>query len=174
MPPHRDLTGSTFGRLRVVQRAEIRNGCSWWHCQCECGTQTTVPIGSLQSGRTKSCGCLQDSQRSRMGQANKTHGKTKTAEYRIWAHMKQRCHNPKDEAFIDYGGRGITVCPRWFDSFENFLADMGHRPSAEHSIDRIDSDGLYAPDNCRWATFSEQNKNRSFNRKLTRRRNVAT
>jgi hypothetical protein len=162
MPPHRSLVGHVYGRLRVLRLAEIRNGCSWWQCECKCGNQIVVSVGNLQSKNTHSCGCLQHEQRVKMGRANRTHGDAtqETPEYKAWAGMKMRCFNPNDSAFIDYGARGITVCDRWSSSFQNFLADMGRRPSDEHSLDRINNDGPYAPDNCRWATRSQQSSNR--------------
>lgn len=102
---------------------------------------------------------------SRTGQANKTHGESRTVEYRAWARMIHRCYNETDIKFNLYGGRGIRVCGRWLASYETFLADMGRKPTRGHSLDRKESDGMYEPSNCRWATSSEQNKNRRpFNR----------
>jgi len=101
---------------------------------------------------------------------NTTHGATvggtTTPEFRTWCHIRSRCLNPNNKFYSDYGGRGITVCQRWLDAFENFLADMGPRPSVKHSIDRIDNDGNYEPGNCRWATISEQARNTRQNRNI--------
>jgi hypothetical protein len=103
-----------------------------------------------------------------------THALSRIDEYRIWASMKNRCHNPRDQGYAGYGGRGIQVCPRWRDSFENFIADMGRRPSKKHSIDRIENAGDYEPSNCRWATWKEQNNNLRTNRLLTLRGTTKT
>lgn len=130
--------------------------------RCSCGTEKSVPGRNLRPEVTVSCGCHQ---RATVLQRLLKHGdtsrKTRTAEYRCWAHIKDRCFNPNDRAFHNYGGRGITVCARWRDGYENFLADVGRRPSPKHSIDRYpDNDGNYEPDNVRWATKSEQQRNR--------------
>ena len=156
-----DLTGRKFGRLSVIARAGISNGEATWRCSCECGNTAVVRGYYLRNKVTQSCGCLHSEVSSKVYQnLRKTHGMTGTLEHTSWDQMRQRCMNPKHHAWKDYGGRGITVCSEWMNSFESFFRDMGRRPSVKYSLDRIDNDGNYEPGNCRWADWATQNRNR--------------
>ena len=158
-----DLAGHKYGLLTVVAYEGATNGPKperLWSCACDCGNTKIVRQNNLRSGHTQSCGCHM---RNQTRKANLKHGMVNTSTYTIWCLMKARCYQPSNISYGNYGAKGITVCDRWKDSFENFLADMGERPSKKHSIDRIDNLKGYSPDNCRWATSSEQNRNYSKN-----------
>jgi hypothetical protein len=152
-----------FGRLIVVSAAERgKRGLMRWNCLCACGASYAVYDFALKSG-TQSCGCL----RAVSNKSRAKHGMKNTPEYHSWTGMIGRCYNRNNGKYSDYGGRGITVCDQWRTSFEQFFADMGPRPSPQHSIDRIDNDGNYEPSNCRWATVAQQCRNRRNNHLLT-------
>lgn len=153
-----DLVGCVFGQLTVEALDGVKNGETYWRCRCECGGVKVVRLVCLRRGNTKSCGCAYS--------RPKTHGGCYTPEYRSWAAMHGRCTNPENPSYHRYGGRGITVCERW-NEFNAFLSDMGERPSAKHSIDRIDGNGNYEPSNCRWATVQQQSDNKERTVKIT-------
>lgn len=157
--PMLDLVGSTFGRLTVVRFADVAHG-SRWECRCACGNTRTVHGSQLTKGATVSCGCW------RRTRKDKGTGPSSTPEYRAWVAMRHRCTDENHADYPSYGGRGIRMCDRWLNSFEAFLADMGPRPTPEHSIDRRDNDSHYEPGNCRWATVEQQNRNKR-NTRLT-------
>lgn len=158
-----DLVGRRFDRLLVLVRAgNAENGKTRFSCQCECGREKIVSGEHLRRGLIKSCGCYRVEFGRKVGSSFSTHRMTDTPEYQVWANMKDRCSNKRNGSFDRYGGRGIEVCDRWLGSFENFLADMGKRPSPNHSLDRWpNNDGNYDPGNCRWATRSQQQKNKN-------------
>ena len=163
-----ELIGLKFQRLMVIAdggRCKKQN--ILWLCRCDCGNETTVRGYDLKSGKVKSCGCYNREKQSNLKHGQAGSGKKRNPVYSIWASLIQRCVNPNDRSWKHYGGRGIAVCDRWRESFENFLADMGERPTPKHSIDRIDVNGNYEPGNCRWATVSEQNLNRRNNTLIT-------
>jgi hypothetical protein len=146
-----NITGSTFGRLTVLERGKTKGG--YWLCECICGKQLEVRTTSLNNGTTRSCGCLALELISTKG------GRSKEYAAKSWYSMLDRCNNPNNPEYLSYGGRGITVCSRWMNSLEDFLRDMGDRPEGM-SLDRIDVNGNYEPSNCRWASDKEQARNK--------------
>lgn len=154
--------GETFGRLTVVSEAERVKGKRQVVCQCSCGKTTVVRVELLRNGKAKSCGCLRSEV---VASKNHVHGKSESPEYRVWANMMQRCYVESSDRYKQYGGRGIRVCERWHLA-ANFLADMGPRPSPEHSIERTDNDADYSPKNCIWATAQQQQRNTTRTSKI--------
>jgi len=155
-PWAKDETGNVYGKLTVIEFSHVKSEI-YWRCRCECGNATLVAGSKLRRGSTQSCGCNRETQGGGHG----------TPEYRSWREMKRRCYNSSYREYHLYGGRGIAICDRWRTSFTNFLADMGPKPSPLHSIDRLDNDGNYEPDNCRWTTPMEQGQNTRKARLLT-------
>lgn len=162
----RDLNGQKFNRWTVLSFAYIKDGKAWWNCKCECGTEKAVMGTALTGGGSQSCGCARvDFSRER----NTTHGLSKTHPlFSVWQGIHARCkgYNPKDiPCYVD---KGITVCDRWNgpDGFVNFIEDMGERPEGAQ-IDRVDNSKGYSPENCRWVTCKENQRNRGTNRNIT-------
>jgi hypothetical protein len=174
MSPIVDRTGQRYGRLTVVALAgRASNGDALWRCGCDCGGEVEVSASNLRTRHTRSCGCLMRDTAAAMGAqhggANVRHGHSrggrKSPEFHAYTHAKQRCTNPNTKGFEHWGGRGIEFR---YSSFEEFLADVGLRPSPKLSLDRIDNDGHYEPGNCRWATRSVQNANQRPRRRVRR------
>lgn len=165
------IIGIKFNRLTAIKTLPaIKQYKKRVLCRCDCGKECIVEAYALCSGKSKSCGCLKRDillKRSTIhGEKNRTKA---TAEYTSWCRMKRRCYNKNDISFPLYGGRGIKVCERWLNSYDNFLADMGRRPSPNHSLDRYpnNTDGNYEPSNCRWATNEQQMGNKRTNKWYT-------
>lgn len=149
-----DISGTTFGYLTAIERHSKTNGGRWkWLCNCLCGKQYIVSVSDLRNGKTVSCGC-----RKKSGHLVRKHGMKGSPEYITWVAMRNRCNNPNNPDYKYYGGRGIAVCQKWSD-FLHFYKDMGCKPSG-YSIERIDVNQGYYPENCKWIPMSEQSKNR--------------
>lgn len=164
-----DLTGQKIGRLTVVERGpNTGQGRAQWLCRCACGSEKLVKAENLSGGHTKSCGCLGNEQRRMNANSRSLTPKERklSPTKRTWEAMIRRCTDPKMPNFHKYGGRGITVCDRWRHSFSDFIADMGEKPDGM-SLDRVDNQGHYTAENCRWATPEEQSNNRRGNRFIT-------
>lgn len=166
---HLDRTGEIYGRLTVISPAKNSKpyasnpyGHTRWNCKCDCETEITVRTTNLRSGNTKSCGCLHSEV---VTERNTTHGLSRTKEYHAWKAARDRCLNPNNAYYKDYGGRGITMHPEWQESFEAFLEHIGPCPSPELSIDHINNDGHYEPGNLRWATRKQQRASQRPKRK---------
>lgn len=158
-----------YGRLIVLAKADTKYSAML--CLCDCGTQKVIRTNALHRGATQSCGCLRKERAAvATAKAHFKHGDASggksTVEYGAWISMKDRCLNPNEPYFYAYGGRGITICAEWLASFKTFLSDMGRKPTPKHSLDRINNDGNYEPGNCRWATATEQQRNKRNIRKI--------
>lgn len=141
--------GQKYNSLTVIKYSHKEGSFKYYICKCDCGNEKAFSIYNIIKGYSKTCGC-----------ALIKHGRHLTSEFTAWREIRYRCFNKKAKHYPQYGGRGITVCDRWMESFNNFFEDMGERPTPKHSLDRINNDGNYEPSNCRWATKQEQSNNR--------------
>lgn len=157
----RDISGIKLNYLTAVNYVGSDGKKSLWKIRCDCGKEFIMPATEFLKGKQKSCGCMRH---KLISQANTKHGKSKNPLYHIWRSMKERCTVPTAQAWENYGGRGIKVCSRWLESFENFWEDMSPDYQPGLTLDRIDVNGDYTPANCRWASFKEQGRNKRTNR----------
>lgn len=159
------IIGDIINGCEIIRDAN--NGKTPRECIFKCGycnNEFQVRLTSVTSGNTNSCGCYK---KKALAERVKTHGLSKTSEFNIWQHIKDRCFNSNNKKYKHYGGRGIKVCKEWIESFEQFLMDMGSRPTIKHTIERIDTNGDYCKGNCKWATKKEQNRNRTITKYVT-------
>lgn len=166
MPHIKDITGNVYGSLTVIKFDYIKNHRTYWICKCVCGNHRSVYLRNIKRQFT-TCYCKRMKSRYRESVA-------KTKEYYVWLHIKSRCYNENDKGYKNYGARGIIVCDEWLKSFSRFLLDMGIAPSKTHSVDRIDNSGNYQPDNCRWATATEQQNNTRRNKLIEYNNQIKT
>lgn len=162
----RDITGQRFGNLIALHLAETKvtetktpgrlRYRRFWLLRCDCGREITADVSNILGGKIVSCGCVKI---ERIGKLNRTHGLSQTPEYTVWKMMLTRCYDEKHKGYKNYGGRGITVCDRWRNDFTAFYADMGQRPFARYTLERRNNNGNYGPENCYWATLSQNLRN---------------
>lgn len=162
-----ELKGKRFGMLTLLYRVgKNRWGDPIFKFKCDCGNEKDILYGSVRRGKTVSCGCYNMTKNINISPTTKTHGEAGTPDYMIWASIKSRCYCETNKDYNNYGARGIKVCDRWKESYENFIKDMGHRQSFDYSIEREDVNGDYCPENCYWLLKSLQAKNRRNNTEL--------
>ncbi len=159
-------SGDVFGRLTAIEFTRVRNGNPAWICKCQCGNTKTVVEFHLRKGLVKSCKCWSRDFGRIQGKRGAKHGKTHSRVWETWRHMRERCESTDHKSWSNYGGRGIAVCLAW-DDFAAFYRDMGDPPSSTSTLDRIDSNGDYCKENCRWIHYAAQARNRSSNRLIT-------